>query len=151
MTRELKATLTPRVRALGFSGSFPHFRRERGGELQFVTVMFSKYGGSFYVEAGRLPRADLVAMQEQWRIHGRSLDQDRLNVGSCHPRHRRRLGGSDLTSFRDRGFEFGPDNDSSAIAASVRDGVFYASVARNAAEAFERDAPRFFDLEFAGS
>jgi Domain of unknown function (DUF4304) len=54
MKSALKTVVVPKVRSLGFSGSFPHFRRKRESEHQMLMFMFNKYGGSFYLEAGRL-------------------------------------------------------------------------------------------------
>ena len=54
MEQALRAVAVPAIRELGFTGSFPHFRRRGKDEVQFLMFGFHKYGGSFYVQAGRL-------------------------------------------------------------------------------------------------
>ena len=50
MNVELKQSLVPVLRELGFNGSLPHFYRERADHVDLLCVQFSKYGGSFVVE-----------------------------------------------------------------------------------------------------
>jgi hypothetical protein len=55
MTAELKRVAVPVLRSLGFKGSFPHFRREKGPRIDLLTVQFSTAGGQFVVEVGKFP------------------------------------------------------------------------------------------------
>lgn len=49
----LKENLVPRIRELGFKGSFPHFRRHREDRNELLTFQFNKYGtGEFVIELG---------------------------------------------------------------------------------------------------
>ena len=50
MVGALKELVVPKLRAMGFSGGFPHFRRPREGMLDVITFQFSRWGGSFVVE-----------------------------------------------------------------------------------------------------
>ena len=50
MNAALKAVTVPRLRKLGFTGSFPHLRRVRGDCVDLVVFQFNKYAGSFVVE-----------------------------------------------------------------------------------------------------
>jgi hypothetical protein len=53
MDFELKQVVVPVLRAAGFQGSFPHFRRVRDEVVDVLGFQFSQYGPQFYVEAGR--------------------------------------------------------------------------------------------------
>ena len=49
--REIRATIMPELRARGFSGRFPHFRRlHDGGRVDFLSFQFNRYGGGFLAE-----------------------------------------------------------------------------------------------------
>jgi hypothetical protein len=50
MDRVLKETVVPELRARGFQGSFPHFRRLRPDRIDLLTFQFYRSGGKFIVE-----------------------------------------------------------------------------------------------------
>ena len=50
MDRVLKATVIPELRARGFQGSLPHFRRRRPDRIDLLTFQFDRSGGRFVVE-----------------------------------------------------------------------------------------------------
>src|SRR5262245_34082606 len=51
MIAALRDVVVPVLRDMGFSGSFPHFRRIRESQIDLLTFQFNRYGGSFVVEA----------------------------------------------------------------------------------------------------
>ncbi len=53
MIKRLKAVVVPELRAMGFKGSFPHFRRSRKGWDYLSFEFRHRYGGAFAVEVGR--------------------------------------------------------------------------------------------------
>src|SRR3989442_4690923 len=53
MTAALKETLVPALRARGFKGSLPHFRRIGEERVDLLTVQFDRHGGGFIVEISR--------------------------------------------------------------------------------------------------
>lgn len=55
MISALKETVIPKLRAAGFSGSFPHFRRPKDDVIDLLTFQFNKWGGSFVVEVASCP------------------------------------------------------------------------------------------------
>ena len=55
MDDELKRAVIPKLRAAGFKGSFPHFRRVAPSSIDLLTFQFDKYGGGFVVEIARCP------------------------------------------------------------------------------------------------
>jgi hypothetical protein len=59
MLAALKRVVVPELRARGFRGSTPHFRRERGGCLDLLEIVFSRWGGEFAVELARAPAEGL--------------------------------------------------------------------------------------------
>jgi len=52
MNQALKQFAVPTLRALGFRGSFPHFRRVHDTHADLIVFQFNRYGGSFVVEIG---------------------------------------------------------------------------------------------------
>src|SRR5262245_17377399 len=107
MKKALKTIVVPTIRNLGFTGSFPHFRRKRNAEYQMLMLMFNKYGGSFYLEAGRLSAAEFINLQERWATSGKPLSEASLTVGHCGWKQRARLGGRGATE--NHWFTFGAD------------------------------------------
>jgi hypothetical protein len=57
MIEELKRTVVPVLRDLGFRGSFPHFRRAGDKQIDLLTFQFASGGGRFVVEVGKFPAA----------------------------------------------------------------------------------------------
>ena len=55
MIAALQQVVTPVLRDMGFTGSFPHLRRIRETRIDLLTFQFSRYGGSFVVELGVCP------------------------------------------------------------------------------------------------
>ncbi len=45
--KAIRAILVPAIKDLGFTGKYPEFRREHGGEVHFIRIAAAKYGGSF--------------------------------------------------------------------------------------------------------
>ena len=55
MTQALKRELVPVLRAAGFPGTFPRFRRDRGQSIEFLSVQYDKAGTAFILEFGSHP------------------------------------------------------------------------------------------------
>lgn len=52
MCLELKKSVVPDLRKIGFAGSFPHFRRTRAGKIELISFLsHSNEGGAFEVGA----------------------------------------------------------------------------------------------------
>ena len=138
MNAALKAIVVPKIRALGFVGSLPHFRRKSGSAREMLMVQFNRYGGSFCLEAGRMSQAELERLQESWRAAGKPLTEAQLTVGHCHWRNRARLGGTEVSPNTDHWFVFAPSSQSSE---HLHD---FDAVAANAARAVEAQVEPFF-------
>src|SRR3954469_22886118 len=50
MLASLQRVVIPALRARGFRGSTPHFRRTRSGQVDLLSIHFSRWGGGFAVE-----------------------------------------------------------------------------------------------------
>jgi hypothetical protein len=85
MRLALKKLLVPVMEKSNFNGMFPHFRRKIENELQLVTVLFWKYGGSFCLEFGRHPAGD---RRMPW---GDVIAEEKLEVVYVPLLERRRL------------------------------------------------------------
>lgn len=82
MNSALKLVTIPRLRKLGFKGSFPHFRRLRLDHVDLVVFQFNKYGGSFVIEVASLT-------QEQVNAHwNKSLTLQNATVYDASKSHR---------------------------------------------------------------
>ncbi len=53
MNAELKATVIPILRGMGFKGSMPHFRRRHADRIDMLTFQFDQGGGGFVVEIAK--------------------------------------------------------------------------------------------------
>ena len=90
MITALREVIFPVLRAMSFSGSFPHFRRIRDTQIDLLTFQFSRYGGSFVVEVARCEPDGFTTL---WGKHippkkVRAHDiNNRLRLGSNPPEH----------------------------------------------------------------
>lgn len=55
MIAALQQIVVPKLRAKGFTGSFPHFRNIQADKIELLTFQFDRYGGGFVVEAAVCP------------------------------------------------------------------------------------------------
>jgi len=79
----LKEHVVPRLRELGFMGSFPHFRRPQEDRNELLTFQFDKYGsGRFVVELAVAPRGDFMTY---W---GKEIPESRLTAHDLKERLR---------------------------------------------------------------
>lgn len=84
MVKVLKYFVVPEIKALGFSGTFPHFRREKNGKFEFVSFQFNRYGGSFVLECGFSTPHDLPDFAKK-------LPFEKLTYDYAHPNNRLRI------------------------------------------------------------
>ena len=84
MDAALKAVLVPHLRALGFKGSMPHFRRSRGDAVDLCSLQFASSGGCFAIELGRVS-------PDGFDFHGRHIPPAKAKTSYLKERHR--LGG----------------------------------------------------------
>lgn len=76
MDVELKRNFVPLLKSLGFTGTYPHFRREGPKYMELVGVQFSQWGGQFYVElslgskGGTDVNGKFIPAQELKHYHG---------------------------------------------------------------------------------
>ena len=82
----LKEHVVPVLRSNGFKGSFPHFRRNTGQQIDLITFQFDKYGGGFTVEVAVSP---LEGVTLAWGEH---VPAAKVVVRHLHPNGRIRLG-----------------------------------------------------------
>jgi Domain of unknown function (DUF4304) len=107
MIAELKRTVVPVLRELGFRGSFPHFRRVSESQVELLTFQFSSGGGEFVVEIGKFP-------PEGYELYGQVIPSDEVKM--MHLLGRMRLGAMDGASDHWFNYEGGNYGE---VAASV--------------------------------
>lgn len=106
MTAELKRVVVPVLRELGYTGTFPHFRRTRGKRVALLSFQFSSWGGKFCIEVRTFPADGLGA-------GGAVIPAERVRIVDLVPRER--IGPEDGDG--DRWFDF--DGEYTAVAEAV--------------------------------
>jgi hypothetical protein len=86
MSAALKKLVAPHLRSLGFTGSFPHYRRLLEERTDLLTFQFDRHGGGFVVEVGKCPPGDFVMA---W---GERIPAEEMTAHHLHPNDRLRLG-----------------------------------------------------------
>lgn len=94
----LKDTVVPALRELGFSGSFPHFRRPSGDRIDLLSFQFDRWGGGFVIEISKCPKSGITT---HW---GDTIPANQVRAIDLHPDNRYRIkpgrGGSTADWFR---------------------------------------------------
>lgn len=90
MIKSFQARTVPRLRELGFKGSFPHFRRLLPSRTDLLTVQFDKYGGGFVVEIATAPAGEF---RTDW---GDTVRAKELTADYLPPTERLRLGAKEV-------------------------------------------------------
>jgi len=85
MKAALKSTVVPRLRKLGFSGSFPHLRRRRPDRIDLLTFQFDRHGGGFVIEISRCPPDGLTTA---W---GKQIAPGKVTAWDLPPKERGRI------------------------------------------------------------
>jgi hypothetical protein len=107
MTAELKRVVVPVLREMGYSGTFPHFRRAGGTRVALLGFQFSSWGGKFCVEVGTFPAGG-------YEQGGEVIPADRVRIRDLV--RRTRIGPEDADG--DQWFDFGGGDDP-AVAEAV--------------------------------
>ena len=82
----LKGKVVPILREKGFGGSFPHFRRIRGGQIDLMSFQFDKWGGGFVVE---ISKCGPEGVTMSW---GEKIPPKKVTAQHLNPNERLRLG-----------------------------------------------------------
>lgn len=127
MAAALKAVTIPRLRAAGFTGSFPHFRRVAESGADLISFQFDRHGGSFVVEIAKCHPNGIVTPARGLIAVSRATAQDR------HPNNRRRIlrGGSDWFDFEREQ----PEVLAEAVADELVNDAIWLTVSRDGSEA----------------
>lgn len=98
MDDALKRIVAPALRKLGFTGSFPHFRRLTQ-IVDLVTFQFDRNGGGFVIEVAK---GDVLGSLTHW---GKHIEASKLTAWDLHPDRRKRLA-PDMGSGTDSWFRY---------------------------------------------
>jgi len=85
MYHALRAIVLPILRAQGFKGSFPHFRRPRDQGIDLLTFQFDRHGGGYVVELARCPIEGYVT---HW---GEVIGPDKVTAWDIPSKRRQRI------------------------------------------------------------
>jgi len=135
MDRVLKEIVVPELRARGFTGSLPHFRRIRSDRIDLVTVQYSRYGGEFVVELSQCGPEGVTADR------GKEAPRDKVTAHHLFSPDRYRL------SFKPggRGQWFVFDDDPQAVTTEAAIEAACAQAAKAVLDAFSRQAEPWWD------
>ena len=97
MVAALREHVVPVLRARGFTGSFPHFRRRTDTAIHLIVFQFHRRGGAFCVEVASCPPDGLETLP------GRHIPPSKVQAWDVHPSLRPRLGS---TATKDHWFKF---------------------------------------------
>ena len=81
----LKQMVVPALRAKGFKGSLPHFRRPTDTGIDLLTFQFDKWGGGFIVEISKCPPQGFTMA---WGEH---IPPNKVTAHHLHPDQRLRI------------------------------------------------------------
>ena len=85
MIEALQKSAIPKLREMGFKGSFPHFRRASETRIDLLTFQFDKWGGGFIIEISQCPIAGITT---HW---GKRIAPDKVKAWDMYPDQRLRL------------------------------------------------------------
>ncbi|SOE95400.1 protein of unknown function [Burkholderia sp. D7] len=111
MNAALNAHFVPALRQRGFKGSLPHFRRQRDGRVDLVTVQFDRHGGGFAIE---ILGCASEGVATNW---GKHIPASEVTAHDIHPNERHRLGTSGQNA--DHWFRFDQSVSPTDIAESL--------------------------------
>lgn len=142
MLRALQLHLVPALRASGFTGSLPHFRRLKPDQIDLLSVQFDKYGGGFVVELAKCPPGGVTT---SW---GAKIPPNTVEARDTLP-PRLRLGSNPAAGDFDHWFRYDGRESTDEVAQSVvsllatQADAAWAGVSDpgNAASARQRSAP----------
>lgn len=84
MLSALRTNTLPILRAKGFIGRYPHFRRFREDRIDLISFFSNKWGGSFTVEVSA---AFPTAADTNYKLYG-NMSEETLNVSATNIRYR---------------------------------------------------------------
>jgi len=85
MVAELQSTVVSKLRAQGFKGSYPHFRRFVGNRVDLLTFQHDKWGRGFVLE---IARATAEGVTRHW---GEVISANKITAHDLHPSERKRI------------------------------------------------------------
>lgn len=85
MEGALKADVISLLRARGFKGSLPHFRRKTELGIDLLTFQFDRNGGGFVIEISRSP---VDGVTTHW---GKVIAPEKVSALDLHPDKRHRI------------------------------------------------------------
>jgi Domain of unknown function (DUF4304) len=86
MDAALKEIFVPALRQRAFKGSLPHFRCNRSGRIDLLTVQFDRHGGGFIIE---ISCCGVNGVMTHW---GKHILPEQVTAWDLHPSKRHRLG-----------------------------------------------------------
>ena len=135
MDRALKEIFVPELRARGFAGSLPHFRRIRPDRIDLLTIQYSRYGGEFLVELSQCGPEGVTAG------HGMEAPPSKVTVHHLFSAERYRL--SHKPGGRGQWFAFDDDRGPAPAEAALE--AVCAKAATMALEAFAQQGEPWWE------
>ena len=102
--KEIQTSIVPKLRELGFTGSYPHFRRKNTEGYDLLSFQFNRYGGSFLIEMS-VAYPERMEYKNCYLLGIKPYDEEikTLNVGNTYSRFR-------VPNAQDEWFSFESDD-----------------------------------------
>ena len=144
MDRMLKEIFAPELRARGFIGSFPHYRRIASGRIDLISFQYLRRGGQFAVE---LSQCAAQGIKTEW---GEEIPPTNVTVHDTGPGDRFRL--SHKWGWRGKIFVFDtPSYDPPIAHTEAAMEASCTKAARLALKAFNEQAERWWEQKAASA
>ena len=140
MDRMLKEIFVPELRARGFTGSLPHFRRIRSGRIDLISFQYANRGGRFMVN---LSQCGPDGVKTDW---GKEIPPDKVTAHDVFEHQRLRF----KWGWRGQLFVFDtPSYDPPAATSEVALEAACVKAARLALKAFNEQAEPWWEKKAA--
>jgi hypothetical protein len=141
MDRVLKEIFIPELRARGFTGSLPHFRRMRPDRIDLISFQYAMRGGQFFVE---LSQCGPAGIKTEWE----EIPPDKVTVHDTFPGDRSYI--STGWGWRSKLFVLDrPSYDPPLASTEAATEANCAKAARQALEAFTKQAEPWWEQKGA--
>jgi Domain of unknown function (DUF4304) len=142
MDRVLKEIFVPELRARGFTGSFPHYRRIKSDRIDLISFHYPRRAGQFVVE---LSQCGLAGIKTEW---GEAIPPNKVTVNDTGPGDRFRL--SYKWGWRGKIFVFdAPSYDPPAAPTEAATEANCVKAAKTALKAFNEQAEPWWEKKAA--
>lgn len=109
MNDHLARIVVPKLRSIGFKGSFPHFRRILPNRIHLLTFQFDRYGGGFVIE---IANCKAEGYTTSW---GKKIEPNKITAHDLYVRKRIQSNMETSNSLTDDWFRYDQSKSSAGL------------------------------------